>query len=131
GVGPVHSRNNANHQNQFVPQAVLLRTDNVNITPARPQPVPTGRQNRPIPVPTGRKNRPIPVPTENPYSDAENEGIFDSGCSRSMTGNMERLDDFQEFQGGKVTFGGGEGRITGKGTLGCSIHSDTMIEGRI
>ncbi|GJY09206.1 putative ribonuclease H-like domain-containing protein [Tanacetum coccineum] len=34
-----------------------------------------------------------------------------------MTGNMERLDDFQEFQGGKVTFGGGEGRITGKGTI--------------
>ncbi|GJV89941.1 putative ribonuclease H-like domain-containing protein [Tanacetum coccineum] len=56
-------------------------------------------------------------PSENPYSDAEDEGIFDSGCSRSMTGNMERLDDFQEFQGGKVTFGGGEGRITGKGTI--------------
>ncbi|GKF25526.1 hypothetical protein Tco_0081420, partial [Tanacetum coccineum] len=34
-----------------------------------------------------------------------------------MAGNMERLDDFQEFQGGKVTFGGGEGRITGKGTI--------------
>ncbi|GKD25621.1 putative ribonuclease H-like domain-containing protein [Tanacetum coccineum] len=213
GVGPVHSRNNANHQNQFVQQAVLLRTGKVNITPARPQsvptgkpkvpapvptgrqnrpiPVPTGRQNRPIPVPTGRQNRPIPVPTgrgdspsvtsgwwqstarpmphlnrptssyfqtytpyvpqmyynhmqyggvrwatavkpsagcswkthrkglywENSYTDAEDEGIFDSGCSRSMTGNMERLDDFQEFQGGKVTFGGGEGRITGKGTI--------------
>ncbi|GJR47703.1 putative ribonuclease H-like domain-containing protein [Tanacetum coccineum] len=54
---------------------------------------------------------------ENSYTDAEDEGIFDSGCSRSMTGNMERLDDFQEFQGGKVTFGGGEGRITGKGTI--------------
>ncbi|GKE36546.1 hypothetical protein Tco_1459951 [Tanacetum coccineum] len=192
-VGPIHSRNNANHQNQFVQQAVLLRTGKVNITPARPQsvptgkpkvpaPVPTGRQNRPIPVPTGRQNRPIPVPTgrgdspsvtsgwwqstarpmphlirptssyfqtytpyvpqmyynhmqyggvrwatavkpsagcswkthrkglywENSYTDAEDEGIFDSGCSRSMTGNMERLDDFQEFQGGKVTFGGGE-----------------------
>ncbi|GJS46001.1 putative ribonuclease H-like domain-containing protein [Tanacetum coccineum] len=51
------------------------------------------------------------------YTDAEDEGIFDSGCSRSMTSNMERLDDFQEFQGGKVTFGGGEGRITGKGTI--------------
>ncbi|GJW87719.1 putative ribonuclease H-like domain-containing protein [Tanacetum coccineum] len=54
---------------------------------------------------------------ENSYTDAEDEGIFDSGCSRSMTGNMDRLDDFQEFQGGKVTFGGGEGRITGKGTI--------------
>nr|GEU31708.1 ribonuclease H-like domain-containing protein [Tanacetum cinerariifolium] len=27
-------------------------------------------------------------------------------CSRSMTGKKERLDDFQAFQGGKVTFGG-------------------------
>ncbi|GJT49290.1 putative ribonuclease H-like domain-containing protein [Tanacetum coccineum] len=191
GVGPVHSRNNVNHQNQFVPQAVLLRTGKVNIPPASPQPVPTGKPKVPAPVPTGRQNRPFPVPTdrgyspsvtsgwwkstarpmphlnrptssyfqtytpyvpqmyynhmkygglrwatavkpsagcswkthrkglywENPYSDAEDEGIFDSCCSRSMTGNMERLDDFQEFQGGKVTFGGGEGRITGKGTI--------------
>nr|GFD12814.1 ribonuclease H-like domain-containing protein [Tanacetum cinerariifolium] len=56
-------------------------------------------------------------PSENPFSDAEVEGIFDSGCSRSMTGNKERLVDFQVIQGGKVTFGGGEGRITGKGTI--------------
>ncbi|GJT17503.1 ribonuclease H-like domain-containing protein [Tanacetum coccineum] len=207
GVGPVHSRNNVNHQNQFVPQAVLLRTGKVNIPPARPQPVPTGKPKVPAPVPTGRQNRPFPVPTDRGYSpsvtsgwwkstarpmphlnrptssyfqtytpyvpqmyynhmkyggvrwatavkpsagcswkthrkglywvpknnsgshtsswttfsdpqgrpkksssDAEDEGIFDSGCSRSMTGNMERLDDFQEFQGGKVTFGGGEGK---------------------
>ncbi|GKE31429.1 putative ribonuclease H-like domain-containing protein, partial [Tanacetum coccineum] len=143
GVGPVHSRNNVNHQNQFVLQAVLLRTGKVNIPPASPQPVPTGKPKVLAPVPTSRQNRPFPVPTdrgyslsitsgwwengqlllspqqvvlgkhiekENPYSDAEDEGIFDSGCSRSMTGNMERLDDFQEFQGGKVTFGGGEGK---------------------
>nr|GEU58393.1 copia protein [Tanacetum cinerariifolium] len=47
---------------------------------------------------------------ENPFPDAEDKGVFDSGCSRSMTGNKERLDDFQVFQGGKVTFGGGEGK---------------------
>ncbi|GJS26220.1 hypothetical protein Tco_0486840 [Tanacetum coccineum] len=63
GVGPVHSRNNVNHQNQYVPHAVLLRTRKVNITPARPQPVPTGKPKVPTPVPTGRQNRPIPVPT--------------------------------------------------------------------
>ncbi|GJU14237.1 hypothetical protein Tco_1142203 [Tanacetum coccineum] len=162
-VGPVHSRNNVNHQNQFVPQAILLRTGKINIPPARPQPVPTGKPKVPAPVPTGRQNRHFPVPTDRGYSpsvtfgwwkstarpmphlnrpissyfqtytpyvpqmyynhmkyggvryattvkpsaDAENEGIFDSGCSRSMTGNMERLDDFQEFQGGKVTFDSG------------------------
>nr|GEV93258.1 hypothetical protein [Tanacetum cinerariifolium] len=54
---------------------------------------------------------------ENPFSDAEVEGIFDSSCSRSMTCNKERLDDFQVIQGEKVTFRGGEGRITGKGTI--------------
>nr|GFB79579.1 ribonuclease H-like domain-containing protein [Tanacetum cinerariifolium] len=54
---------------------------------------------------------------ENSFSAAEDEGIFDSGCSRSMTGNKERLDNFQEFQGRKVTFGGGEGRITRKLTI--------------
>ncbi|GJW07927.1 putative ribonuclease H-like domain-containing protein [Tanacetum coccineum] len=115
GVGPVHSRNNVNHQNQFVPQAVLLRIGKVNIPPARPQPVPTGKPKVLVPIPTGRQNRPFLVPTdrgyspsENPYLDAEDEWIFNSGCSRSMTGNMERRDDFQEFQRGKVTFGGGE-----------------------
>ncbi|GJU60412.1 hypothetical protein Tco_1238178, partial [Tanacetum coccineum] len=51
------------------------------------------------------------------HTDAGDEGIVDSGCSRSMTGNKERLDDFQSFKGGKVTFRGGEGRITGKGTI--------------
>ncbi|GJS46000.1 ribonuclease H-like domain-containing protein [Tanacetum coccineum] len=158
--------------NQFVPQAVLLRSGKVSIPTARPNQVPAGRPKpvstgRPKPISTGKQNRPSPVhagrinsssvtsgwwqstarpmthlpsPTssyfqtyrpyvpqmyynhmpyggENSYTDAEDEGIFDSGCSRSMTGNMERLDDFQEFQGGKVTFGGGEGRITGKGTI--------------
>nr|GEV57518.1 putative reverse transcriptase domain-containing protein [Tanacetum cinerariifolium] len=191
GVEPVRSRNKVNHQNQFVLQAVLLRTGKVNIPPARPQPVPTGKPKVFVPVPTGRQNRPFLIPTnrgyspsvisgwwkstarpmprfsrptssyfqtytpsvptmyynhkryggdrwattvkpsaccswkshrkgfywENPFSDAEDEEVFDSGCSRSMTGNKKRLDDFQVIQGGKVTFGGGEGRITGKWTI--------------
>ncbi|GKE23587.1 putative ribonuclease H-like domain-containing protein, partial [Tanacetum coccineum] len=47
------------------------------------------------------------------------KGFVDSGCSRHMTGNIVHLSDFQEFDGGYVTFGGGAygGRITGKGTL--------------
>ncbi|GKF88379.1 hypothetical protein Tco_0259256 [Tanacetum coccineum] len=36
-------------------------------------------------------------------------GLVDSGCSRSMSGNKERLDDFVEIKGGTLTFGGGEG----------------------
>nr|GEY06975.1 putative ribonuclease H-like domain-containing protein [Tanacetum cinerariifolium] len=107
-------KNKVNLQNHFVSQVVLLRNGKVNIPLARPQPVPTGKPKVFAPVPTGRQNRPFLDPTNR---DAEDEGVFDSGCSRSMTGNKERLDDFQVFQGGKVTFGGGEGRITGKGTI--------------
>ncbi|GJU01439.1 putative ribonuclease H-like domain-containing protein [Tanacetum coccineum] len=154
--------------NQFVPQAVLLRSGKVFIPTARPNQVPAGRpkpistgtpklvstgapvstskQNRPLPVHAGRRNSSsvtsgwwqstarhmthLPIPTSsyfhtstpfgphvNLHTDAGDEGIVDSGCSRSMTGNKERLDDFQPFKGGKVTFGGGEGRITGKGTI--------------
>nr|GEW53865.1 hypothetical protein [Tanacetum cinerariifolium] len=142
----------------------VSKTSKVNIPPARPQPVPTGKPKVFAPVPTGSQNRPFLVPTDRGYSpsvisgwwkstaratsnfsrptssyfqtytsyvpimysnhikyggdkwatavkplaDAENEGVFDSGVSRSMTGNKERLDNFQEFQGGKVMFGGGE-----------------------
>ena len=45
-------------------------------------------------------------------------GIMDSGCSRSMSGNKEKMHDFVPIEGGGiVTFGGGDGRITGKGTI--------------
>nr|GEW32707.1 hypothetical protein [Tanacetum cinerariifolium] len=94
GVRHVHSRNKVNHQNLFVSQAILLRSGNVNIPPARPQPVPTGKPKVFAQFPTGRQNMPFLVPTnrgyspsENPFPDAEDEGVFDSGCSRSMTGN--------------------------------------------
>ncbi|GJY10440.1 putative ribonuclease H-like domain-containing protein [Tanacetum coccineum] len=44
-------------------------------------------------------------------------GIFDSGCSGHMTGNKDQLEDFEEFNGGSVTFGGSKGYITGKGRI--------------
>ncbi|GJR98299.1 putative ribonuclease H-like domain-containing protein [Tanacetum coccineum] len=49
----------------------------------------------------------------------EDQGYVDNGCSRLMTGNMSYLLEFQEFNGGYVTFGGGAkgGKITSKGTL--------------
>nr|GEW73985.1 ribonuclease H-like domain-containing protein [Tanacetum cinerariifolium] len=46
--------------------------------------------------------------------------IVDSGCSRSMTGNKEKLDDFVQVKGGTVTFGGRDGKITGRGTIRTS-----------
>nr|GEX71998.1 hypothetical protein [Tanacetum cinerariifolium] len=107
----------------------------------KPTPFPAGRY-----VPTGWTNhvaRPFFRPT-NLYFDnvswpgiydhvSMNEGrwgsavkssadicIVDSGCSRSMTGNKEKLDDFVQVKGGTVTFGGGDGKITGKDTIRTS-----------
>nr|GEV32469.1 putative ribonuclease H-like domain-containing protein [Tanacetum cinerariifolium] len=47
-------------------------------------------------------------------------GIVDSGCSRSMTGNKEKLDDFVQIKGSTVAFGGGDDKITGKGIIQTS-----------
>nr|GEV45877.1 reverse transcriptase domain-containing protein [Tanacetum cinerariifolium] len=49
-------------------------------------------------------------------SNFEDQGIFDSGCSRQMTGNKFFLIEYQEINGGIVAFGGSpkRGKITGK-----------------
>nr|GFB29000.1 hypothetical protein [Tanacetum cinerariifolium] len=49
----------------------------------------------------------------------KDQGYFDSGCSRHMTGNISYLTDFKEHDGGYVTFGGGAkgGKITSKGKI--------------
>nr|GFB12419.1 hypothetical protein [Tanacetum cinerariifolium] len=44
------------------------RTGKVNIPPARPQPVPTGKPKVFAPVSNGRQNRPFLVPTDRGYS---------------------------------------------------------------
>ncbi|GKD64850.1 hypothetical protein Tco_1306958, partial [Tanacetum coccineum] len=52
--------------------------------------------------------------TDHPLKNMKDRGIFDSGCSGHMTSNKDHLDDFEEFKGGSVTFGGSKGYITGK-----------------
>ncbi|GJU65101.1 putative ribonuclease H-like domain-containing protein [Tanacetum coccineum] len=44
---------------------------------------------------------------DNPHTNKD-LGIVDSGCSRSMTGNKEKLADFVKIKGGTVTFRGGD-----------------------
>ncbi|GJW48878.1 hypothetical protein Tco_0080524 [Tanacetum coccineum] len=104
------------------------------VSTGRPKPVSTGR---PKPVPTD-KQRCTPeqfllvgniglfqfLLTYTPYVPQVYNNHMQYGRVRwetavkPSTGNMEILDDYvQEFQGGKVTFGGGEGRITRKGTI--------------
>ncbi|GKB48762.1 putative ribonuclease H-like domain-containing protein [Tanacetum coccineum] len=60
---------------------------------------------------------PISIRTDHPLKNMVDRGIFDSGCSGHMTGNKDQLEDFEEFNGGSVTFGGSKGYITGKGKI--------------
>nr|GEW87455.1 hypothetical protein [Tanacetum cinerariifolium] len=49
----------------------------------------------------------------------KDQEIFDSGCSRHMTGNKSFFTDYQEIDGGFFAFGGSPkgGKILGKGTI--------------
>ncbi|GJX37844.1 putative ribonuclease H-like domain-containing protein [Tanacetum coccineum] len=55
----------------------------------------------------------------NPQYTLQDQGIFDSGCSRHMTGNKSFLTDYHEIDGRFVTFRGSPkgGKITGKGKI--------------
>ncbi|GKA63407.1 retrovirus-related pol polyprotein from transposon TNT 1-94 [Tanacetum coccineum] len=41
----------------------------------------------------------------NPQQELKDKGVIDSGCSRHMTGNRSYLTDYEEIDGGFVTFG--------------------------
>nr|GEU91550.1 putative ribonuclease H-like domain-containing protein [Tanacetum cinerariifolium] len=58
----------------------------------------------------------------NPHEALKDKGIIDSNCSRHMSGNISYLSDFEEINGGYVTFGGNPkgGKITGKGKIKTS-----------
>ncbi|GJR24102.1 gag-pol polyprotein [Tanacetum coccineum] len=60
---------------------------------------------------------PIFIRTDHLLKNMIDRGIFDSGCSGHMTGNKDQLEDFEEFNGGSVTFGGSKGYISGKGKI--------------
>nr|GFB79899.1 putative ribonuclease H-like domain-containing protein [Tanacetum cinerariifolium] len=63
-------------------------------------------------------NHPICV-QGNPHLALQDKGVIDSGCLRHMTGNMSYLSDFEELNGGYVSFGGNPkgGKITSKGKI--------------
>nr|GEX64065.1 hypothetical protein [Tanacetum cinerariifolium] len=64
------------------------------------------------------KSKPVSVTAArsgNPQYALKDKGVIDSGCSRHMIGNMSYLSDFQELNGGYVSFGGNPkgGKILG------------------
>ncbi|GJY55538.1 putative ribonuclease H-like domain-containing protein [Tanacetum coccineum] len=128
--------NRINHANQFVPRPVQLKTGRPNINFVRTH-INTGRININSVTPrvntintnvnTVRSRQPVPTRTSNSFSPKRpqdhplknmvDRGIFDSGCSGHMTGNKDQLEDFEEFNGGSITFGGSKGYISGKGKI--------------
>nr|GEU43395.1 hypothetical protein [Tanacetum cinerariifolium] len=58
-------------------------------------------------------------PKGNPQHALKDKGVIDSGCSRHMIENMSYLSDFEELNGGYVSFGGNlkYGMISGKERL--------------
>ncbi|GJU05313.1 putative ribonuclease H-like domain-containing protein [Tanacetum coccineum] len=45
------------------------------------------------------------------------KGVIDSGCSRHMIGNKCYLDEYEDYDGGFISFGDGKGRISEKGKI--------------
>ncbi|GKE31885.1 hypothetical protein Tco_1451207 [Tanacetum coccineum] len=97
-----------------------LNTAKVKVNTVRPKAVNTARPNSAV-VNTVRDNQANAVKASACWGTppTDDQGYVDSGCCRHMTGNISYLSDFQEFDGGYVTFGGGVrgGNIIGKGTL--------------
>ncbi|GKC72428.1 hypothetical protein Tco_1118311, partial [Tanacetum coccineum] len=96
-----------NHQNQFVPKAVLTRTAKILVSTARASGtnnVNTARHNfnsQAVLTNAARKISIVKsfVNRDYPHKALKNKGIVDSGCSRHMTGNKAYLAEYQDFNG--------------------------------
>ncbi|GKF20105.1 hypothetical protein Tco_0068743, partial [Tanacetum coccineum] len=129
----------------FVPQAVLTRTGKVNnasvsintvnrpinnaaSTPIVNHPRPKSnafkrgysQSSRPFNRYYANKNSIInsnvnTVRGNQQQKEYKEKAVIDSGCSKHMTGNKCYLDEYEDYDGGFVSFGDGKGRISGKG----------------
>ncbi|GJW45935.1 hypothetical protein Tco_0077581 [Tanacetum coccineum] len=104
----------------FVPKVVLTRSGKLSIASAAVntiRPVNTANTkavNIARPVNTASSKQ-----TDNPQQkEYKEKAVIDSGCSRHMTGNKCYLDEYEDYDGGLVSFGDGKGRISGGEMLG-------------
>nr|GFB73828.1 putative ribonuclease H-like domain-containing protein [Tanacetum cinerariifolium] len=110
----------------FAPTAVLTKSGIVPVSTARQS---SSRAAAPVSA-----ARPINTAASKPLGASQDalkdQGYFDSGCSRHMTGNISYLIDFKEHDGGYVTFGGGAkgDKITSKGTIRTADESQVLLK---
>ncbi|GJX24702.1 putative ribonuclease H-like domain-containing protein [Tanacetum coccineum] len=135
----------------FVPQAVLTRTCKINTAGAN---VNTAGANintviRPINIAASTPIVNHPRPKSNAFKRGYSQSnpqqkeykeklVIDSGCFRHMTGNKCYLDEYEDYDGGFVSFSDGKGRIYRKsvdlksvvptGGLTCLIAKATIDE---
>nr|GEX37796.1 retrovirus-related Pol polyprotein from transposon TNT 1-94 [Tanacetum cinerariifolium] len=64
----------------------------------------------------GNRETAVKTSADNPHQTLKGKGIVDSGCSRHMTGNKAYLEEYQDFNGDPVAFGGSK-QITSKGKI--------------
>ncbi|GJR28658.1 ribonuclease H-like domain-containing protein [Tanacetum coccineum] len=114
-----------------------INTGRTNVNPVRPR-VNTDSSN----INTVRSRQPVPTKTSNSFSPKRPQGNWGSAVKTSAgynwrnsnpnsncdsrylllelgmpKGNKDQLEDFEEFNGGSVTFGGSKGYISGKGKI--------------
>ncbi|GJT62383.1 hypothetical protein Tco_1005916 [Tanacetum coccineum] len=65
----------------------------------------------------------------NPQMDLHDQGVIHSGCSRNMTGSMPYLTNYEEIDGGCVTFGGNPkgGKIIGKAKKSVRLMMEKLF----
>ncbi|GKA16333.1 putative ribonuclease H-like domain-containing protein [Tanacetum coccineum] len=100
----------------FVPQAVLTRsgklsTAGVAVNTVRPVNTANTKAVNTVRSVNTDASKPIGNPQQQEYKE---KGVIDSGFSRHMTGNKCYLDEYEDYDGGFVSFGDGKGRISGK-----------------
>nr|GFB79931.1 ribonuclease H-like domain-containing protein [Tanacetum cinerariifolium] len=119
---------------RFVPQAILtksgkLKTAGTPVNTVRPVYTDDSKPivNYSISISNAFKRghsqviRPFNKATHNRRS-TRKKRVIDSGCSRHMTGNKCYLTDYEDYDGGFVSFKDGKGRISRK----CKIKTGTL-----
>ncbi|GJY87448.1 putative ribonuclease H-like domain-containing protein [Tanacetum coccineum] len=108
-------QNFSNSRRNFAPMAVLTKSSIVPISTARQR---SSKSATPLSAARPIKNA-APKLFGDPQVALKDTGIFDSGCSRHMTGNKSFLTDYQNYDRRFVAFAGSSkgGRIIGKGKI--------------
>ncbi|GJT31508.1 ribonuclease H-like domain-containing protein [Tanacetum coccineum] len=136
-----------NHQNKYVPTAVLTRTGRIPVNTDRhtfnsqavststARKVNTARlinnstkskifkskvntaEVKAVTAVGGKRETAVKPSADNPQRALKNKGFVDSGCFRHMTGNKAYLAEYQDYNCGPVAFGGSKGYITGKAKI--------------